>query len=152
VGHLQSNKARAVQEVACLIHSVDRIELARRISQHADPARPQRVLVQVNTSGEDTKSGVAPRDLTELLDGLQGLPGLAVEGLMTIGPLTDDPARVRAAFRQLREARDRERDEGRPGMPLRELSMGMSGDLEIAIEEGATWVRVGHALFGPREG
>jgi hypothetical protein len=151
VGHLQANKARAVMGVAALIHSVDRLDLAQRIGAGATPAQPQRVLVQVNTSGEASKSGVAPDALGTLLDGIAPLPGLAVEGLMTIGPLTDDAAAIRAAFRSLREARERERA-ARPGMPLAHLSMGMSGDYEIAIEEGATLLRIGSALFGARDG
>lgn len=151
VGHLQSNKARAVMGVAALIHSVDRLDLAQRLSAAAPAARPQRILVQVNTSGEASKSGVAPEALGTLLDGLASLPGLVVEGLMTIGPLTDDPAAIRHAFRSLREARDRERA-ARPELPLTQLSMGMSGDYEIAVEEGATLLRVGTALFGLRDG
>jgi pyridoxal phosphate enzyme (YggS family) len=150
VGHLQSNKARGVAETARLIHSVDRPELAEKLSLLAPPQTPQQVLVQVNTSGEATKSGVEPAGLSALLDGIARLPGLRVEGLMTIGPLTDDPERVRAAFRLLRALRDRERAADRPGMPLHALSMGMSGDYETAIEEGATLVRIGSALFGPR--
>ena len=151
VGHLQSNKARAVMGVAALIHSVDRLDLAQRISAGATPAQPQRVLVQVNTSGEASKSGVAPEALSALLDGMAPLPGLVVEGLMTIGPLTGDAAAIRAAFRSLRAALDRERA-ARPAMPLAHLSMGMSGDYEIAIEEGATLLRIGSALFGVRDG
>jgi PLP dependent protein len=150
IGHLQTNKARGVMEAARLIHTVDRRELAGKMSLLAPAGRPQRVLVQVNTSGEATKSGIAPEGVSALLDAIAQLPGLRVEGLMTIGPLTDDPARIRAAFRLLRALRDRERAAGRPGMPLHELSMGMSGDFEMAIEEGATLVRVGSALFGAR--
>jgi len=151
LGHLQSNKARAVMGVSALIHSVDRLDLAQRISAGATPEQPQRILVQVNTSGEASKSGVAPPALAALLDGIAPLPGLVVEGLMTIGPLTDDAGAIRAAFRLLRQARDRERA-ARPAMPLAHLSMGMSGDFEIAIEEGATLLRIGTALFGARDG
>jgi PLP dependent protein len=151
IGHLQTNKARAVMQVARRIHSVDRLELAERMSRLAAPDSPQRILVQVNTSGETSKSGIAPDRLSGLLDAIATLPGLLVEGLMTIGPLTDDPTRVRAAFRLLRAARDRERAAGRPGAALADLSMGMSGDFEMAIEEGATLLRVGSALFGARD-
>jgi hypothetical protein len=149
VGHLQSNKARPVMEVATLIHSVDQLDLARRMDVLATPEAPQRILVQVNTSAEETKSGVAPEALGALLDGIARLPGLVVEGLMTIGPLTDDRSRIRAAFRSLREARDRGRA-AHPELPLAHLSMGMSDDYEIAIEEGATLIRIGSALFGSR--
>jgi PLP dependent protein len=151
IGHLQANKARAVMQVARRIHSVDGLELAEKMSRLAAPDAPQRILVQVNTSGEGTKSGITPDRLAGLLDAIAVLPGLLVEGLMTIGPLTDDPARVRAAFRLLRAARDRERAADRPGMALADLSMGMSGDFELAIEEGATLLRVGSALFGARD-
>ena len=150
IGHVQGNKARAVAEAAALIHSVDRLDLARRLDAvFADgPARP--ILVQVNTSGEASKSGVAPAELTQLLDQVAALPHLSVEGLMTIGPWTDDRDAVRAAFRALARALAEERRRERPRAPLRELSMGMSGDFEIAIQEGATLVRVGSAVFGTR--
>ena len=151
VGHLQKNKVRHVVALAALIHSVDSLDLARRIDERAAPGPPQPVLVQVNVSGEESKSGVAPERLTELLDGLVPLANLSVEGLMTIGPLTTDAAAIRTAFRSLRRALEQQRARGRPGAPLRELSMGMSGDFETAIEEGATLVRIGTAIFGERQ-
>jgi pyridoxal phosphate enzyme (YggS family) len=150
VGHLQTNKVRQVMPAARLIHSVDRAPLAERIDRRAAPG-PQAVLVQVNTSGETSKSGIAPAELPALLDDCAALPHLTVDGLMTIGPLTDDAAEIRAAFRLLRTLRDREAARGRPRAPLAHLSMGMTGDFEIAIEEGATLLRLGTAIFGERE-
>jgi PLP dependent protein len=150
IGHLQTNKVRAVARACALIHSVDRIDLARRIDERASAQAPQPVLVQVNTSGEASKSGVDPAGTAALLDDLARLPGIRVDGLMTIGPLTDDARAIRAAFRALREELERARAVARPRAPLRHLSMGMSSDFEIAIEEGATLLRVGSALFGPR--
>ena len=151
VGRLQTNKVRFVLPRCALIHSVDRGELAERISGRLAEGDEQPILVQVNTSEEDSKAGVTLAALPALLDRIAELPGLRVEGLMTIGPFTADRDRIRNAFRSLREARDAERDVGRPGAPLQDLSMGMTADFDIAIEEGATLVRVGTALFGSRE-
>jgi hypothetical protein len=150
IGQLQTNKVRAVAPACALIHSVDRTDLARRIDERASEQAPQSVLVQVNTSGEASKSGVDPDATATLLDDLAQLRGIRVDGLMTIGPLTDDPHAIRAAFRRLREQLERARTAGRPRAPLRHLSMGMSSDFAIAIEEGATLLRIGSALFGPR--
>jgi pyridoxal phosphate enzyme (YggS family) len=150
IGHLQSNKVRLVLPGAALIHSVDSGALAGKISRRVGGDPIQSILVQVNTTDESTKSGVLPAELPALLDELAALPNLRVEGLMTIGPLTEDTQRIRGAFRGLRQALETERGRGRPGAPMQQLSMGMSGDLEIAIEEGATIVRVGTALFGER--
>jgi len=133
-----------------LIHSVDRLELAQKVSDRVSPGAEQPVLVQVNLTGQETQSGVEPGGLSELLDRLATLPHLRVDGLMTIGPFTPDPAPIRDTFRRLRELAENERSRGRPGMPLRDLSMGMTGDYEIAIEEGATIVRIGTAIFGER--
>jgi len=150
IGHLQTNKVRFVVPAATLIHSLDRVELAEQIAARVPPETTQSVLVQVNTTGEDTKSGVPPERLTQLLDEIARWPQLAVRGLMTIGPFTEDRDAVRRAFAALREAAQRERRIARPNADLRELSMGMSGDYEIAIAEGATIIRVGTAIFGER--
>jgi pyridoxal phosphate enzyme (YggS family) len=150
VGSLQTNKVRLVLPLATLIHSVDRAELAEQIARRLPPGATYPILVQVNTSREASKSGVSPEALPALLDRIAGLPRLRVEGLMTIGPLTEDAEATRAAFALLRRLRDAERARGRVGAPLTDLSMGMSGDLELAIAEGATIVRVGTDLFGPR--
>jgi pyridoxal phosphate enzyme (YggS family) len=140
IGHLQSNKARKAVALFDWIHSVDSPSLADSLERIAQElGRRPRVLVEVNTSGEASKHGVAPLDARELVAYLGGLPHLSVEGLMTIGPLEGDP---RPAFRMLRAIGEE--------TGVAELSMGMSGDFEIAIEEGATMVRVGSALFGAR--
>ena len=140
IGHLQSNKARKAVALFEWIHSVDSPRLADALDRiAAELGRRPRVLVEVNTSGEASKHGVAPEGARELVAHVKGLPHLSLEGLMTIGPLTGDP---RPAFRVLRTQRD---ESG-----LSELSMGMSGDFEVAIEEGATHVRIGRAIFGER--
>ncbi len=150
IGHLQKNKVRLVVPASALIHSIDSPELASKIDRRAGENAPQSILVQVNTTGERSKSGVPPEALAPLLDRIAELPNLQVDGLMTIGPFTDEEKPIRAAFRNLRETLNAQRREQRPQAPLRHLSMGMSADLEIAIEEGATIVRVGTAVFGTR--
>lgn len=145
VGHLQTNKVKAVVGVAGLIHSLDRLPLAERISARAQASGlSQRVLVQVNVAGEDSKHGVAPEEAPALAEQAAALPGLEVAGLMTIPPAATDP---RVHFAALRELRDR-LTKVLPGAT--ELSMGMSADFEVAVAEGATLVRVGEAIFGPR--
>jgi len=140
IGHLQSNKARKAIALFDWIHSVDSPRLADALDRIAlELGRTPRVLIEVNTSGEASKEGVAPEDAPALIAHVAGLASLRLKGLMTIGPLAGDP---RPAFRLLRRLRDT--------AGLVELSMGMSGDFEAAIEEGATMVRVGSALFGAR--
>jgi pyridoxal phosphate enzyme (YggS family) len=147
IGHLQTNKVRQVLGIARLIHSIDSLRLADRLSQLLPPDHPLEILLQVNTSGEETKFGVSPAELRPLAEGASALPGLAVRGLMTLGPMSADPLAVRASFRLLRALSE----EVRPLLPdARILSMGMSGDFEVAIEEGATHVRIGTAIFGER--
>jgi pyridoxal phosphate enzyme (YggS family) len=148
VGHLQTNKAKAAVELFQLIHSVDRVHLAQALEKAA--ARQQKVqeiLLQVNLAGEASKSGASPEAAPELLREITRLPHLRVVGLMTMPPFLD-PEAVRPYFRALRELRDR-LEQLHLG-PLPELSMGMSGDYEVAVEEGATLVRVGTAIFGKR--
>lgn len=143
IGRLQRNKARDVARIAALVHTVDRAELARELARRATAAgRRLEILVEVNVAGEATKGGCAPGELAGLLDELAGMPGIEARGLMTIAPDVDDPEAVRPVFAALRELAAKHR--------LRELSMGMSHDFEIAIEEGATLVRVGTAIFGAR--
>ena len=153
IGRLQTNKARDVIAFAELVHSVDRDDIADALERRAELADVRRdVLVQVNTSGEESKGGFAPtlEALAPIVERLRGSGHLRPVGLMTIGANTSDETAVRASLRSLRELRDALRE--RLGIPeLTELSMGMSGDLEIAVEEGATIVRVGSALFGPRD-
>lgn len=148
IGRLQRNKARDVVDFASLVHSVDREEIARALSHRADLAGVDReVLVQVNTSGEESKGGFAPEAaaVAEAVALLQGLPRLRPVGLMTIGANTTEESAVRASLHRLRTLR-----EGLADPELTELSMGMSADLEVAVEEGATIVRLGSAVFGPR--
>jgi hypothetical protein len=153
VGRLQRNKARAAVRLFDVIHSIDAIELARAVARGAaELDRRTRVLVQVNVDAEPQKGGVAPADLPALVDALDALPALELVGLMAIPRPAADPASLRPAFARLRELRD-SLDAGRPASRrLRELSMGMSADLEVAIAEGATLVRVGTAIFGERVG
>jgi PLP dependent protein len=146
IGTLQRNKARSAVGRFRLIHSVDRIDLARELDRRGSGA-PQEVLVQVNCSDEPQKGGVAPTGLPALLDELRQFGGLRVRGLMTMSALTEDQAEQRRAFTLLRELRDASE---RRGHSLPELSMGMSGDYSIAVEEGATMIRLGTVLFGER--
>jgi PLP dependent protein len=149
VGHLQGNKARRAAQLFDRIHSVDSVELAARLARVAsEQQRVLSVLVQVHLGNEATKSGLEERDLTSTLETMRELPGLRVDGLMTLPPFEDDPERARPHFRRLRELRDLALARGL--LAGRELSMGMSHDLEVAVEEGATLVRVGSAIFGER--
>jgi len=149
VGHLQKNKARHAVEGFELVHSVDGAELAREIHRRAERAgKIQPVLVQVNLSGEKTKHGLDEESLGPLLDSVLKLDSLDLRGFMTIPPPVEQAEESRPWFSRLRDLRDRM--EERAGRPLPELSMGMSHDFEVAIEEGATMVRVGTALFGKR--
>jgi PLP dependent protein len=153
IGHLQSNKARAAVELFDLIHSVDRASLAQALEQAAARlGKVQDILLQVNLAGEETKSGAAPANVQALLAEISRLPHLRVQGLMTMPPWFDEPERVRPYFRALRELRDRLRGLQLVDGDLPELSMGMTGDFEAAVSEGATLVRIGTAIFGRRSG
>ena len=150
IGHLQSNKVRAALELFDFIHSVDSVKLADRINLIADEigASPH-VLVEVNVSGEKSKSGIAPEGVRPLLEHiLAECPRITVEGFMTMAPFSENPEDARPYFRRLRELRDACEQELGIGLPR--LSMGMSGDYEVAVEEGATWIRLGTVLFGER--
>jgi pyridoxal phosphate enzyme (YggS family) len=148
IGALQSNKTREVAENFQWVHTVDREKIARRLSlQRPHFARALQVCLQVRLGAEDTKSGVEPGGLKELADSVAGLPGLRLRGLMCIPPPESDPGRQRHWFAELRRLRDELNDAGHA---LDVLSMGMSDDFELAITEGATHVRVGTAIFGPR--
>ena len=149
IGHLQRNKAGRAVELFDRIHSVDDVGVAEALSRRvAVSGGSLPVLVEVNVSGEASKFGVAPADLEPLLDRVASLAGLRLDGLMTVGPWVQRAEEARAGFARLRELRDRAQQ--RLGLALPELSMGMSGDFEVAVEEGSTMVRVGTALFGPR--
>lgn len=147
IGHLQSRKAAAVLPWAALVHSVDSPKLASRLSRAVGSDRPLAVLLEVNVSGEASKDGFAPEALAAAAEAIMELPGLRIEGLMTMAPLAEDPEETRPVFRQLRLLRD-EMARRFPAASWRHLSMGMSDDFEIAIEEGATLVRIGRAIFG----
>ena len=147
VGTLQRNKAKHAAGRFVLIHSVDRADLAAELDRRVVPGGRQPILVQVNCSAEPQKGGVEPASLPTLLDQLRILERIEVQGLMTMSALTDDRAEQRRAFRLLRELRDASE---RSGHRLPELSMGMSGDYPIAVEEGATMIRLGTILFGER--
>jgi pyridoxal phosphate enzyme (YggS family) len=149
VGHLQSNKARKAAPLFDLVHSLDGVDLGRRLAQAAAEAgRTVEALVQVDLAGESTKHGVPESALSSTLEALRAIPSLGVRGLMILPPYEEDPEVTRAFFRRLRELRDGAEREGL--LAGRELSMGMSHDFEVAIEEGATIVRVGTAIFGER--
>lgn len=153
IGHLQSNKVRSLAGKVVLIHSVDRLSLAQEIDrQWGKHGAIARVLIEVNLGGETSKSGVGEAQLLPLLRSVAALPNLAVHGLMTLPPYLDDPEAVRPFFRRL-SALAREIDAlALPGVAMEELSMGMSHDFTVAIEEGATLVRIGTAIFGERSG
>lgn len=147
IGTLQRNKAKQAVNRFSLIHSVDSLALAQDLDRRAAPDTPQPILVQVNCSGEGQKGGVEPDELPALLEAIVPLPRLELRGLMTMAALTEDRDVQRSAFRQLRELREAAE---RRGLALPELSMGMSGDYLVAIDEGATMVRLGTLLFGER--
>jgi pyridoxal phosphate enzyme (YggS family) len=146
IGPIQSNKTRPIAEHFDWVHSVDRLKIAQRLSEQRPAHLPAlNICLQVNVSGEDSKSGCAPEDLPALAKAVATLPHLKLRGLMAIPEPTDDIAAQHAAFARLRQLRDD------LALNLDTLSMGMSHDLEAAIAEGATWVRIGTALFGARD-
>jgi pyridoxal phosphate enzyme (YggS family) len=151
IGHLQSNKSAKAAALFHAVDSVDSLKLAERLNDAAGKLRKTlSVLLEVNVGGEEAKSGLSrdSAELTSILEAAPKLANLEIRGLMTVPPFTDDPGGARPYFRQLRELRDRLAT--RTGKPLPELSMGMSHDFEVAIEEGSTCVRVGTAIFGTR--
>jgi pyridoxal phosphate enzyme (YggS family) len=149
IGHLQKNKVKAAVELFDLIHSVDSADLAALINDHAARTnKVQRVLIEVKLSGEESKHGVGKDGVPGLLDATLGMKNLQVDGFMTIPPFLEEPEKTRPYFRELRELSEKMQASG---FSMKELSMGMSHDFEIAIEEGATLVRVGTALFGERK-
>jgi pyridoxal phosphate enzyme (YggS family) len=140
IGHLQTNKAKDALDCFDILQTVDSVRLAEQLSRRA--TKPTRILLEVNVAGETTKSGFAPSEVASAVDAIRVLPNLELAGLMTIAPQADDPEPVRPYFRQLCELAETH--------GLTELSMGMTDDFEVAIEEGATMVRVGRAIFGAR--
>jgi pyridoxal phosphate enzyme (YggS family) len=151
LGHLQTNKARKAGPAFAMVQSVDSVELIQKLDAAAhDTGRTPELLIQVDLAGEATKFGVAPGEVPRLLEAAGACRAAAVVGLMTLPPVADTPEDARPWFRRLRDLRDEWLAAGVPASMLRELSMGMSGDFEVAIEEGATIVRVGTAIFGSR--
>jgi pyridoxal phosphate enzyme (YggS family) len=152
IGHLQTNKAKYAVKLFYLIHSVDSLELAKEIDkQAAKIGKVQDVLVEVSIAGEETKAGVALEDAVALIKGAARLKNISMKGLMTMPPFSYNPEDSRPYFKKLRKLSESIAKEHIPGVSLKELSMGMSGDFEVAIEEGATMVRVGTAIFGERK-
>lgn len=153
IGHLQSNKAAKAAELFAAIDSVDSLRLADKLNAGAQKlGKKLPVLIEINVGGEEAKSGVAPQspELAHLLDAAARLTSLEIRGLMTIPPFTEDSEGAREYFRRLRELRDEIAARELPGIGTKELSMGMSHDFEVAVEEGSTCVRVGTAIFGER--
>jgi pyridoxal phosphate enzyme (YggS family) len=152
IGHLQSNKAKYAVRLFDLIHSVDSFKLARELDKQAKKLdKIQRILVQVNIGAEDTKSGISADEAPGLISEISRLENLSIRGLMTMPPYFYQPEKVKPFFAALRELRDRIKAQALPNVSLEELSMGMTGDFEVAIEEGATLVRIGTAIFGERK-
>jgi len=151
IGHLQSNKAKYAVRLFDLIHSVDSRKLAQELNKYAQKnEKIQSILIQVNVAKEESKSGVYVENTIELLNNIGQLANISVKGLMTMPPYFNAPEKVRPFFAALRELRDQIRAAGIPNVAMDELSMGMTGDFEAAIEEGATMVRIGTAIFGGR--
>jgi len=151
IGHLQTNKAKYAVKLFDCVHSVDRLELAQELDKKAGQInRKLNILIEVN-SGEESKSGVENKQALELVRQVAVLPNLAVCGLMTMAPYSDNPEDSRQYFKTLRELRDKIKNEDIAGVRMEELSMGMTDDFEVAIEEGATIIRVGRAIFGKRQ-
>ena len=149
VGHLQTNKVKKALELFDLIQSVDSLKVAEEINRRSTESMP--ALIEVNTSGEATKSGVKPEEALEFLRRLSELEHLKILGLMTVGPLTEDQTVIRSSFRALRNLFERAGRLNVPNCQMKYLSMGMSSDFEIALEEGSNMLRIGTAIFGPRK-
>ncbi len=151
IGHLQSNKAKYAVRLFDMIHSVDRMKLAMELDRRSATAgRVTDILIEVNVSGEESKNGISANEAPDLISQISLLDNLSIRGLMTMPPWFDDPEDARPFFVALRELRDKIIAEDIKGIEMRELSMGMSGDYRVAVEEGATIVRIGTAIFGAR--
>lgn len=151
IGHLQRNKVKYVVNRACLIHSVDSLRLAEEIQKEAEKKDCHAdILIEVNIGDEESKSGIAKEEAVELIKAVAGLPRVHIKGLMAIAPIVAEPEESRPYFHEMARLREEIRSMELPGVEMRELSMGMTGDFEVAIEEGATMVRVGTAIFGGR--
>ena len=151
IGTLQRNKVRYVFDLFDMVHTIDRVELAEEMQRRGERLhRSMPVLLEVNIGGEESKSGFTPQALLADVEKLASLSQVQIRGLMTIPPPTATPEEARPYYQELRDVRDRLRARGMAGMECVELSMGMTADFEVAVEEGATMVRVGTAIFGPR--
>jgi len=152
IGHLQTNKVKYAVKMFDMIQSLDSVKLAKEIDKRAKAInKVQKTLVEVNTSGEESKYGILPSQLPLLLEEIEKLNNIQVLGLMTVGPLTDDENKIRSSFATLRKLRDEYRKKFGGNIFLEELSMGMTDDYRIAIEEGSTMIRVGRKIFGERK-
>jgi PLP dependent protein len=151
IGHLQRNKVRLAVGLFDVIESLDNLALARELDKEGRRCgQIIRAFVEINLGGEESKTGIAKKHVPSLLESVAKLANLRVEGLMTVPPFRQDPEQVRPYFRELRELKEKIRESGFPNVDLKELSMGMTHDYPVAVEEGATIVRIGTALFGPR--
>ncbi len=151
IGHLQTNKVKYLMDTAAMIHSIDSEKLATAVSAAAVKAgRIMPVLLEVNMAGEESKFGLSPDEVLPLVLKIKNLPGISVRGLMTIAPYTEDAETNRVYFRKLKELAVDINEKSIDNITMYELSMGMTGDFEVAIEEGATFVRIGTAIFGER--
>nr|MQY53176.1 YggS family pyridoxal phosphate-dependent enzyme [Bacillota bacterium] len=149
VGHLQRNKAKDAVKIFDLIHSVDSAKLAKEIDKQARKVgKRQKILIEVNVSGEESKYGLSPEGVIPFLQEVSGLPNIKVEGLMTMAPLYENPEDCRPCFRKLRELIEKVKAKNIKNVEMTYLSMGMSNDFEVAIEEGSNMVRIGRAIFG----
>lgn len=152
IGHLQRNKVKYIVDKACLIHSVDSLRLAETVSQEAEKKGvTANILIEVNVAGEDSKFGVNPDETAALAEAIAKLPNIAVKGLMTIAPFVENAEENRGVFRNLRKLSVDIEEKKFNNVTMAVLSMGMTGDYEVAIEEGATMVRVGTGIFGERD-
>lgn len=149
IGHLQSNKVRYIIDSVHLIHSLDSLKLAAEIQKRS--RRSIDALIEVHTTSEATKTGVRPEDVVDLVKGVSRFDRIRIRGLMTMGPFSDDPNESRPSFRTMADVKRSVETEGIEGVRMDQLSMGMTHDFEVAIEEGATLVRVGTAIFGERK-
>nr|WP_236784714.1 YggS family pyridoxal phosphate-dependent enzyme [Alteribacter salitolerans] len=148
IGSLQSKKVKHMIGKFDYLHSLDRMSLAKELQKRHTGQAPLKCFVQVNVSGEESKSGLEPDDVLPFIEELRSYPVIEVAGLMTMAPFVDDPEEVRPYFRRLRELKEEVEKRNYPHAPCRDLSMGMSNDFEVAVEEGATFVRIGSALVG----
>lgn len=152
VGHLQKNKAKHAIDIFDMVHSVDNWELAQELNKRTTNLhKTLEILIQINLSGEITKKGLDKERVYRLAEQVYQLPNLRLKGLMTMPPYFSNPEEVRPYFKELRELRDEIEEQSQGELQLKELSMGMSNDFQVAIEEGATLVRIGTAIFGPRD-